>query len=62
MGSRKIIFTRTRHVTTCCTNDFVYLAAAVLLILKFLQYVKVGRGSQIAYILYRDGFVEFAGK
>jgi len=36
------------------------IPAATLMILKFLQYVRAGRGSHIAYILYRDGFLEFA--
>jgi hypothetical protein len=37
-------------------------AAAALMVLKFAQYVKTGKGSQVAFVLYRDGFMEFISK
>lgn len=29
---------------------------------KFAQYFKNGRGSQVAHVLYRDGFMEITSK
>lgn len=46
-----------RHAWT-----YFYPAAAALMMIKFAKYIKTGRGSRVAYVLYRDGFMEFASK
>jgi len=33
---------------------------AILMVLKFVEYARRGNVSRIAYVLFRDGFVEFA--
>lgn len=37
------------------------IAAAVLMVVKFVQYFRAGRASRVASVLFRDGFMEFTG-
>ncbi|KAF8309822.1 hypothetical protein DL93DRAFT_2230684 [Clavulina sp. PMI_390] len=38
------------------------LGMAFLMILKFVSYVRQGRGHRVLYVLFRDGFIEFTGR
>jgi hypothetical protein len=55
-------FAHARRSVRRYVRTYLYPAAAVLMILKFAQYFKTGRGSQVAFVLYRDGFMEFTSK